>query len=218
MHKDLLFGLPAIRCNIDEKLYSKEKLVDTILKNYNTNPNRNSWDLNNKFENSNLHHSYNNDNDDFENIDYSELMPIYTDTISKCLSQLNFKKQKFKFNFYIANYTCIKENHYMKSHIHTDSNFSAIHYLKFDEKEHHPTIFENTHNYAPFAGKLSGDFSDQLDDSYSENSWMHTHYSLKTKENDFVLTPSFLEHSVPFHKKCRNHRVTIVLNINIEKL
>ena len=218
MLKEFLFGLPIMKCEIDEKLYNKKKLVNTILKNYETDPNRNAWDLTNKFDNSNLHHSYNNKDGNFEDVDYSELLPIYTDTITKCLSQLYFKKQKFKFNFIVTNYTCIKESHFMKGHIHTDCDFSAVHYIKFDEREHHPTVFENTHDYAFFIDKLCGDFNGQLDDKYSENSWMHAHYKLKTMENDFVLTPSFLKHNVPYHHKCNNHRITIVLNINIEKL
>ena len=59
-------------------------------------------------------------------------------------------------------------------------------------------------------------WADFLDTSTTENSWMCDNYSINTDEDDFVMTPAIVEHSIPYHNNCDEHRITIALNIKIE--
>ena len=211
MIKEYLFGFPVVKQTINDNLYDKNKIIEDILHNYNLNPNRNEWD-----NISNIHHSlYDNENKEFIEINYSKLIPIYQEKIINFLNQI-YLKGPVNFSFTISNYTCIKDNHYMREHIHPHCDFTGVHYLKFNKKEHYPTSFTNTHNHAKFSTNLFTSLAEKLDMTKTANSWFSEIFSINTEENDFVITPSIVEHSIPFHAKCETHRITIALNISIE--
>jgi hypothetical protein len=219
MDKQFLFGFPIIKQTIDEGLYDKTKIVEDILFNYNLDENRNEWDSHKVHygrPSSNLHHSHgDNSNNNFKKIDYSKLIPIYNEAITNALNQIYFKK-KIKWNYSIENYTCIKKNNYMRDHIHLGCDFTAIHYLKFNNNEHFSTNFINTQKHSSYTNKLLPTLSGSLNGAAIENSWMSDNYSIDTDENDFIITPAIVEHSIPYHHNCDTHRITIALNIILE--
>ena len=91
MLKQFLFGFPIIKQSINKNLYDKEKIVSDILYNYNINANRNNWDSEEvKYgrPTSNLHHSYGDlNNNDFIEIDYSRLIPVYDKMVCNAINQ-----------------------------------------------------------------------------------------------------------------------------------
>ena len=213
---EYLFGLPVLKTKIDPSEFNKDDIVKDILANYEIDPERNAWEKYDAINvKSRLHHSFNDPDTRFKRIDYSQLIPVYEQKIAKQLERLQWKSS-FNFEFTIENYTCIKENSYMREHAHPWTDFTAVHYVKFDPKQHFSTVYVNTHDYADYAKDLAVGSNDHLDTSTTEGSYMTSHYSLNTDEDDFVITPSFVKHSVPYHDKCDDHRITIALNIIIK--
>lgn len=217
MLKQSLFGFPIIKTHIDKNLYDKDIIVGDMLRNYDLDNNRNHWDtVKHGIPTSNLHHSVCDDGNKFKQINFSKLIPVYNKVIGECLNQIYFK-QKVNFKYSIANYTCVKENHSMREHNHIDSDFAAVHYVKFNKEEHYSTNFINTHKHGGFSGELFPNLTSSLDTSRTDNSWLCYDYRIDTNEDDFVMVPSVVEHSIPYHKNCKEHRITIALNISIEK-
>ena len=211
-----LFGLPVYYTSILNEKYNKEDILDVIEKNYYKNKNRNEWDKN-KSDASNFHHSYNDQNNNlFDIINYDSLIPIYEKNISNYLKSLNFDKN-IKFNFTITNYTCMTEGQYMNSHMHSNCHFSAIHYLKFDENFNDTTLFFNPSSYSKFLNVFSPNILNFFDSTDEKNSWLYQNFKFITKEEDLIIFPSILEHSVPVVKSDK-YRITLAFNINLESL
>lgn len=209
-----IFGLPIFIKNIDEKLYNKKEIIKNIQSNYKKNKKRNNWD--NEFEKSDIHHSYNDwNNPEFKKINYAKLIPIYEVVFKEFFNFISLKKQ-IKFKFEILNYTCMTSSQFMKSHHHVKADFTAIHYIKFDNKVHKPTLFENSHVFSDYANFLSPHLKDILNENSHTNSWFYKNFFMNIKENDICITPGFTFHSVPHQSKTDKTRITIVSNINIE--
>lgn len=216
MSTEFLFGLPVLKTKIDESEYDKDKIVADIIDNYEKDPQRNSWEKKDTINvKSSLHHSFNDVNPIFKRIDYSKLVPVYERKIEHLLKQLQWKND-FSFEFVVENYTCMKEHHYMRDHVHPWTDFTGVHYMKFNPEEHFSTVYVNTHNYAEYAKDLAVGSMNNLDVSTTAGSYMCSHYSLNTHEDDFVITPSFVSHAVPYHQQCNDHRITIALSIIIK--
>ena len=209
-----LFGFPVYRTNLSEENYNRKKIISVIEQNYKKDKTRNNWD-NNLLKNSNIHHSYDDENNKiFKTPDYSLLLPVYNKHILKYLSSFKFLKTP-KFNFTIVNYTCMTKGQYMINHLHPDSDFSAVHYIKFDEDKNDSTLFENDLSFSKFLSLLRPKLIKNFDNSLLINSWMYEYFKFNTKENDFVIFPSFLKHSIP-EIKTEKTRITIAVNINID--
>src|SRR6056300_1642730 len=80
----------------------------------------------------------------FKKPDYNSLIPLYTSEIKNFFESMPMKKCNFKFE--IVNYTCMTEGHHMMNHIHTECDFSAIHYVQFNDKTQDSTVFTNTND------------------------------------------------------------------------
>ena len=213
MHQ--IFGFPCFIKNVDENLYNKERIIKDIEHNYNKNKERNAWDKG-KTE-SNLHHVYNDwDNTDFKKINFDELLPIYKGVFAEFLKNLKFVKKEIKFKFDIVNYTCLTSSQNMACHIHIDCDFSAIHYIKFDETEHTSTLFENSNNYSSYIEYLRPSLDKLLDKTCILNSWYYKNFMFKIKENDICIVPSILLHSILKQGETKKTRITIVCNISLE--
>jgi hypothetical protein len=211
-----IFGFPCFIRNIDETLYDKEEIIKEIEHNYNKNKKRNVWRKGNIYE-SDLHHVYNDwDNEDFKKINFDKLIPIYRNVFLEFLKNLKFKKEEIKFNFNIVNYTCLTSSQYMASHVHPDSDFSAIHYIKFDDTEHTSTLFENSNNYSNYIENLRPNLNKILDETCILNSWYYKNFIFKIKENDICIIPSLLSHSILKQAETKKTRITIVCNITLE--
>jgi uncharacterized protein (TIGR02466 family) len=211
-----LFGLPLYHTSLLNEKYNKNEILDVIIKNYNKDKNRNEWDKNN-FEYSKIHHFLCDEENNFFNTpNFNSLIPIYEKHIINFLQNLNIK-QNIKFSFKIVNYTCMKKDQQMRSHIHTNCNFSAIHYLNFDENFNDSTLFFNPASYSKFLNVLMPNISNFFNSEDEKNSWFYYNFKFSTKEEDLIIFPSILEHSVPVVKSDK-YRVTISFNINLESL
>lgn len=203
----VLFGFPVIITKINSRSYDKKLIISTIEKNFKINKKRNQWD-----KESVLHHSYNdNTNSKYYKIDYTTLIPVYEKIITEILSNMPLFS-KFKFNFTIANYTCLSKCDYMASHIHNSTDFTAVHYIQFDKKNHSATTFENVLPHIDYIQKLRPELSNVLSNHHL-NSWSYASWKLDVKENDFCFSPSFLKHKIEPQTSKNKNRITIVLNI-----
>ena len=209
-----LFGIPIYQSSIDKKLYEKQKILKTILNNFKKSKIRSNWGKQSKgFVSNKLHHSNNDEsNPMFTQPDYTSLIPLYTTKIKAFLESMSIKKCSFKFE--IVNYTCMAKGHHMMGHIHTDCDFSAVHYLKFDDKFQDSTVFKNTNDYSKFINGLFPQIEKTFISSEIENSWIYQYFKITIKEDDLIIFPAILEHSVP-EVKSNKTRVTIVLNIKL---
>jgi len=207
-----LFSFPASVTKINSNNFNKKQIIKDIEYNYRLDTSRNNWNT----TNTNLHHSNNDlNNKKFKDINYELLLPLYKNNIEYYLNNLRFS-QKIKYNFKVVNYTCMKSNQNMQSHYHDNSDFTAVHYLKFDKEKHKPTIFENKNTYVSYLKNLRPELLNLLDSSDLNNSWAREYWSFNIEEDDFCITPSFLHHFVPVQTSDKI-RITIVLNIYLSK-
>ena len=129
--------------DIDRYDLDHKKIIKDIEFNYKKDKNRNKWS-----KESNLHHCYDDqDNLNFKKIKYDKLIPIYTKVFERFFNNLNLNKS-LKFEFNIVNYTCMTSSQFMKEHFHPDTDFTVVHYIKFDKKLHKPTLFRNSNIFS----------------------------------------------------------------------
>ena len=212
-----LFSLPVYIYSVDEKLYDKKNIINTIENNYKKDKNRNSWEKPNALMRSNLHHNFNDyTNKYFKQPNFETIIPIYENIILKFLKDLHLKSKNVNFTCDIVNYTCMTGNQFMKSHNHTDCDFTAVHYIKYNPNVHKPTLYENTHSFSQYIKHLRPNLKSILDDTHCLNSWYNDTYFLNVKESDICISPAFLFHSVPYQPSTKETRITIVLNIKLE--
>lgn len=211
------FGIPFYQSKIDETQFDKQNFVKLISENYFLDKTRNNWDKNSKHGMSKLHHEYADEkNEKFNIIDYTELTEIYSKEIYNFFNELKLNGF-WKFSFEIANYTCMKEvGDWMKEHTHIPSHFTAIHYLKFNPKEHQPTFYRNPLSLGSAIPFLYKKFLDVLDATKPENCWLNDGIYLDVNENDFVISPGIIPHMVPPMTKSSNDlRIIIAMNIKL---
>jgi hypothetical protein len=208
-----IFGIPIYSSKIPPELYNKNTIIDSISKNFAVDNNRNYWDQTQNYK-SNLHHMSNNFEDsNFLKIDFEELYPLYQNEIINCLRQIGFN-EIFECEIEICNYTCMKEGHYMKEHVHT-SDFVAVHYLQFDADKHSPTVFSNDQGYSSYINTLFPKLREKINSEKISNSWTSKYFNFPTKEDDFIIAPGILHHLVPPFSNSDILRMTIVTNIKL---
>jgi hypothetical protein len=209
-----LFGVPVYVTKISAESYNKKEIVDNIEDNYKIDPNRNKW----KNQGSYLHHSINDwENKNFKSVNFSHLFSIYEKKITEFFLLFQSKKN-FQYNWKIANYTCMGKGQSMAKHMHSECDFSAVHYIKFDPKKHFPTKYYSPLIWGEFidAHLAVNDLKDPLDLDDVSNSWLSGAWSFNINEDDFVISPALLSHSVPVSTS-DDLRMTIVLNISVTK-
>jgi hypothetical protein len=208
-----LFGLPILITSIDPVSYDKENILKIINKNYKKQKTRDKWCTNTFFK-TDIHHSNKDEeNKSFEKVNYTLLSKCYHKPIEKYLSKITNNKT-IKYNFNIVNYTAIKHNSYMRPHLHKECNFSMVHYISFDKKEHFPTIFLNPyffHELLPEKEKTE----QILIEKNTESSWIADEWKHDIEENDLIIFPSVLKHYVR-NKDSKKLRVTVAVNISVE--
>ena len=205
-----LFGFPVGIYKIDHNNYDKEKIVSDIIDNYKVDPTRNKWD--NGW--SKIHHELDDKgNDNFKKIKYSSLVPLYNEKIKEYLS--NFKViEDYNYKFKIVNYTCSSSGQYMQRHIHTECAFSAVHYVKFNKKEHMGTTFHNRNSYVDFLPTLREKFYEIKSTNDITNSWAMENWTFDVEEDEICFSPAILQHSVS-QPKGDDLRITIAMNIDV---
>ena len=211
---DQIFGIPLYKSSLDSNSYDKKSILNTILNNFGKSNERNNWD-NESYIKSKIHHSLcDESNQTFEKPDFSSLKSVYESEIKKYLRMMNYENLVFKFE--IVNYTVMTKDSQMSNHIHTDCEFTSVHYLKFDSESTDSTLFHNSHDYAKYLiASLSPSLSKVCDNKSIQNSWMYQNFKIQTQEDDFIIFPAVLEHSVPRIEN-DGERVTIVANIHIK--
>ena len=210
-----LYGLPIYIEKISPETYEKNKIISQIKNNYKISNVRNNWSKN-SFIKTDIHHSLEDEeNKNFNKINYYNLLEKYEKIISNFLKKL-YLKNNLNFKYSIVNYTCSKHNSFMIPHIHNDCSFSLVHYISFDAKQHIPTIFKNPFYFCsllPNKKKLIDIFNEKIE----ENSWIYKEWTFETKEDDVVIFPAILEHYVR-NLDSKKLRITISVNVEIEKI
>lgn len=209
---NLLFGIPFYKNRIDPSLYDKDQIVSVIRQNYDKDKYRNHWQEN-VFNKSNMHHAYNDwNNEKFIKINFDRVLPLYQFHISEFLNTFQIVGD-YQYQFQIVNYTCYGSNQYMREHDHSEFDFSAIHYLRYDEKYHSPTLFCNPivwNNYSETL--ISEKLHKGKDNLY--NSWLKNNYYIGCDEDDFIIFPGLLRHYVP-ESNSEELRIAVVVNIKV---
>jgi hypothetical protein len=210
-----LFGFPVFIKKIDKKLYDKEKIVKDIEYNYKKDKTRNFWNKNNNGA-SDLHQGYGDwNNENFKKINFDKLIPIYKNVFTEFFKKLKLNKS-IEFKFEIINYTCLTSSQYMENHYHAECDFSAIHYIKFDEAIHTSTLFENNNNYADFSEFIRPNLMKILNKNDILNSWYYKYFRLNMKEDDICIIPGIISHSITKQIKTDKKRISIAINITLE--
>jgi len=207
----ILFGFPVVCTKIDKNSYDKKSIISTIEKNFKLNKKRNLWD-----QTSVLHHAYNDfSNPKYHKVNFTTLLPIYKEVLLTMFKKMNMVL-KYEFNFEIVNYTCLSKSHFMTSHTHFKADFTAVHYIQFDNKHHTPTMFENMLPHVEYINNLRPKLIKILSNKHCLNSWAYKDWSLNTEEDDFCLSPAFLKHRIDPQTSKNKNRITIVLNITLK--
>jgi len=202
-------GLPILQAKIDPNSYDKQKLINTFEKNYKKQKIRQKLSFS-SFE-TNIHHSLNDEeNKMFEKPDYSKLIPNYQKPLMEYAKKVNLLP-KTKMQLYVVNYTCNKHKSFMEPHIHMECEFSMIHYVKFDEKQHAPTTFLNPYESWEWWSKS---LQDKIDLKKITQAWVYTDFVFPTQEDDVIIFPSMFRHFVN-NKESDSPRITISSNVTL---
>lgn len=153
---------------------------------------------------------------DFDN---TCLMHTYIDQVNIFLEELSLLNNRetmpvsaFNIDMWYNTYT---KNQYQEWHTHSggSSDFSAIHFLKYDENVHLPTVFRNPTSKSQIFSSVKN--KQRLT---SINNIKNTVYSEvfypNIREGDLIIFPSWLEHTVPPNKS-KELRVTVAFNIEL---
>lgn len=193
-----VFPISYYHTNISETKELKKKFVPEIVKNYSINPPK-SWEtakINTSFNKKDLNDIvFGENNKEFP-------YQIYMSYIDK------FFDLSWKGEIQDLWYNCYIDKDYQERHNHTNISgplnpqFSCIHYLSFNSERHQPTKF-----YDPLGNLRSSSF--EFQSNKYENSFIP-----RTREGDFLMFPSYLEHSVMPSQETEDYpRVTISFNL-----
>ena len=146
-------------------------------------------------------------------INYSPIMSEYKKVFDTFMKELNLNCQ---YKWTIANYTAMKSQQYMRAHDHIgDSDYTCIHYAKFNPKKHSTTTFFNSHQWANSIKYIRPDYYNKLDIRNEKHSYQLPYFQVPTKQDDLLITPSCVTHEVPPFES-DELRVTIVINLSIK--
>jgi len=208
----ILFGFPAMSMKIDKNSYDKKSIISTIEKNFKLNKKRNLWD-----KTSVLHHAYNDfSNPKYHKVNFDTLVPVYKKALGAMFNNMTLLSD-YDFKCDIVNYTCLSKSNYMASHIHSSSDFTAVHYIQFDKKHHTPTTFESSLPHVEYINRLNPQLTKILSNKDNLNSWAYRNWIIDTEEDDFCFSPAFLKHKIDPQTSKNKNRITIVLNITLKK-
>lgn len=203
-----LFYFPFHHTTIDASLYNKQDIIDTCINNYTIEKSRNEWN-----KNCDMHHPYNDCNDQYKEPDYTQLIPLYQSAIQSFFDEVSFS-QEVGWNFNVVNYTVTTGNQSMVMHNHLPFVFSAIHYIKFNPLLHRSTLFMNPCSIRSAISHIYNKEQNLLDRNCGYNTFIYPEVSLTTNEDDFIIFPSTVEHMIP-PSFSDEERITIALNVSI---
>ena len=208
---NLLFGLPVYRTKINSDEYNKQNIVETILENFNKKEERNVWSTDPWGKK--IHQSLHDDsNPIFKIPDYSGVSKLYFESLKDFLKNLNIN-QDVRLNLQVINYTIANFQSIMEPHIHGASEFSMIHYVKFDPKEHAPTTFLNPYNFYGYNVRMEK-LAKKMHLNNLTNSWNVEEWTFNTEEDDLIIFPAVLKHMVK-NRNSKKMRITVAANVEI---
>lgn len=141
-------------------------------------------------------------------VDFSwqEILPFYIKNIEEMARELNVSGAVGINNAWLNAY---KKGQSHDLHDHLPSQFSAIHYVKYDSNLHTPTIFVNPYRQVSISSAPRYDTSDM---SKVPPMWGPQSF-LNVEEGDIVIFPSFFEHKVA-KQSSDEMRVTLSFNFS----
>ena len=209
MNLHLLCGFPILYTSIDPNSYDKEKIVDTITNNYKKQNVRQNWSTS-AYE-TNIHHSAGDEgNEKFTFPNYDKLTKTYIKPLQEYKKFIGLKKD-IGLDLCIANYTCSSHKSFMEPHIHFECEFSMIHYLKFDQSQHAPTIFLNPYESWEWWSRT---LKNKINCEKTHQAWVYSELNYPTKEDDLIIFPSMFRHFVN-NKPSKDPRITVASNITL---
>ena len=148
-----------------------------------------------------------------KNFDNACLMRAYIENVNIFLNEISLFTPAFNIDMW---YNAYSKNQYQEWHDHAGGkcDFSAIHFLKYDDNIHSPPIFRNpTGKSRLFSSQKN---KERLKDKNNiVNSVYNQIYTpTNIKEGDLIIFPSWLEHVVP-QNKSNELRITVSFNIDL---
>jgi len=208
-----LYPSNLFKMNIDSDLFPKQEIIETVLRNYDLQKQRNEWDKYSK-----MHHYYNDwGNESFEKIDLTAVTELHKNFYKNILDQMFI--QPIQFKVVVENITVHKGNqNYMTAHNHVNEHvyLSGVHYIKCDEKSSKLT-FINPLIYSEYPNlTVSNVVSEKLDASNPMNSSYYKEWSYSVKEDEMIVFPAYLNHKVdPSEFEDSDFRIAIVTNLQV---
>ena len=208
-----LFSSNLFRINIDPNSFNKNDIIDSVVRNYELQQERNEWDTNSK-----MHHYYNDwDNELFESIDLSTIIEQYKQIYENILNDLFNKPVTFKVE--MENITVHKGNKsFMVAHNHIHDNIflSSVHYIKCDENSSALTLM-NPITYSEYPNLHTQKVTNKcINGSNVINSSHFKEWDYSIKEDEMLVFPSYLSHMVKSSKnENSDFRIAIVTNLKI---
>lgn len=211
MKKIDLFSTPIWVSQIPGESYNKQELIDAITVNYSKNSNRNKYS---DFI-SDMHNYYGDwDNTEYLPLDMVKLNSIYGILIEQFMQQQLFAT-KTEYMYNIVNVSVSKSGQSIHLHGHDDCSFVSAHYISLDP-EHKSTIFENPTMFGYYSNNKY-ELKSLFNSENIENSIYYGTYSINSKEDDFVIFPSYLKHLVLNESKVDKLRITTSCNIYLKE-
>jgi hypothetical protein len=198
---------------IDPLVFNKEKIIESVIRNYDLQQERNEWDGAAK-----MHHYYNDwENPLFEELNLEDIKEHYKIVYKDILDKM-FNRQ-IEFRIVVENITVHKGNEtYMGSHNHVGDNIflSAVHYIKCDEKSS-GLSFINPLIYSEYPNLSVKEITNSsIDGSNTLNSSYFREWNYSICEDEMLVFPSYLNHKVsPSKFEDSDFRIAIVTNLYI---
>jgi len=208
-----LFYSPVIKIKVNPTYFDKKTILNTVIKNYRKQPFRNKHDTQSK-----LHHYYNDwDNEKFDKVDLSSLVNVYDEIFKNLVSNIP-NKAPISYQFEIENITVMKnKSNDFKKHNHLNGNiyFACVHYISVG-KNSAPLRLHNPlplYNYLPKELNILRDSKFDIKNPF--HSLVCSYYDIIVEEDDMIIIPSFLLHSVTQEENDTKHRVAIATNLSL---
>lgn len=141
---------------------------------------------------------------EFEGAFPQELSDNYTEIMQQWKKDIGLSEKPYIYEIWLNTY---EHSHYQEPHTHLPGFYSAIHYVKFDPREHESTHFCNP-QHDIYAFMFDGSFMDER-----LNPHLQETTNLCVEEGDLIIFPSHLKHSVPKNDS-KELRMTVSFNIN----
>lgn len=194
MHRDL-FGIRIFKHELETHKEIKEKYLKEIISGYE----KSIYNIPYGWETSNVHTSFSSNNQIIKDCpeEYKKIFDHYFSEAKEVHEALG--KNEYELNYW---HNVCKNGEYQECHHHMPNVYSAIHFLQFDESDHHAPVFYDPSRMLKTIG-------------------VHRHLAQKfipdIMEGDMIVFPSYLEHSVP-SLRYNKHRVTISINMSLSTL